>query len=274
MAVFPESEGWIPVAGGQVSGYEWRSMKKASLLGFCAASLAAIALSPTVFAEKEAVWINMFDGKSLAGWKSSTDSPESFSVVDGELKLSGNRAHLFYVGPDGTADFTNFEVKLKVKTTPNANSGVYIHTKYQENGWPNFGYECQVNSSQKDPKKTGSLYAVMNVYVDPPDNTGTEDFEPHLIFNKHGSCMRFPNSLSTDGEWFDYHIVVQGKRIILKVNGRTTVDFTEPEGWQGAGPGMPGRKLSSGTIALQAHDPGSTVFYKDLKIRPLPAPAP
>lgn len=235
-----------------------------------AASLSLAAFLCPVHAEgSEDGWISLFDGKSLNGWKSSTDSPSSFSVIDGELKLSGPRAHLFYVGDGGNAEFVNFELKLKVKTMPNANSGVYIHTKYQADGWPDFGYECQVNSSQKDPKKTGSLYAVMNVYVDPPDNSGTADFEPHMIFNNHGFNMRVPKSLSTDGEWFDYHIIVQGKRIELRVNGVTTVDFTEPEGWQGPSAKMPGRKLSSGTIALQAHDPGSTVFYKDIQIKPL-----
>ena len=245
-------------------------MKKAYSFSFLTLGLAVAVFASTVFAENEEGWITMFDGVSLAGWKASTDSPESFSVAEGELKLSGNRAHLFFVGPDGNAEFTNFELKLKVKTTANSNSGVYIHTKYQEEGWPVAGYECQVNSTQKDPKKTGSLYGIMNVFVDPPDGSGTEDFEPYLLFNKLGTNMRVPKSLSTDGEWFDYHITVQGKRIVLKVNGRTTVDFTEPEGWQGPNAKTGGRQLSSGTIALQAHDPGSTVFYKDIMIKPLP----
>lgn len=220
-------------------------------------------------AEMEPGWIELFDGESLKGWQPSTDSPDSFSVVDGELKLSGPRAHLFFVGDDGRAEFRNFELQLKVRTMPNSNSGVYIHTKYQESGWPSAGYECQVNSTQKDPKKTGSLYAVMNVLVDPPDGSGNKEFEPYLLMNKMGINMRVPKSPSTDGEWFDYHITVRGKRIVLKVNGETTVDFTEPEGWNGPNPHMAGRKLSSGTIALQAHDPGSTVFYKDIRIKPI-----
>ena len=33
---------------------------------------------------------------------------------------------------------------------------------------------------------------------------------------------------------------------------------------------FPGRKLDRGTIALQAHDPGSIVHYKDIQIRLLP----
>jgi hypothetical protein len=29
----------------------------------------------------------------------------------------------------------------------------------------------------------------------------------------------------------------------------------------------PGRKLSSGTIALQAHDPGSLVYYRNIRVK-------
>jgi hypothetical protein len=77
---------------------------------------------------------------------------------------------------------------------------------------------------------------------------------------------------SKDDEWFDYHITVEGKHITIKVNGETTVDFTEPDGWN---PGtelknMAGRKLSEGTFAIQAHDPKSTTYYKDIMVKPLP----
>ena len=45
---------------------------------------------------------SIFDGKTLTGWKSSVDNPAAFSVEqDGCLKVTGNRAHLFYVGEGG-----------------------------------------------------------------------------------------------------------------------------------------------------------------------------
>ncbi|MEM7145554.1 MAG: DUF1080 domain-containing protein [Verrucomicrobiota bacterium] len=211
-------------------------------------------------------WVTIFDGTSLDGWKASTDNPAAFSVEeDGTLKLTGERAHLYYVGPDGDADFSDFELKMKVKTLPNANSGVYFHTKYQENGWPDHGYEAQVNATHKDPKKTGSLYAVMNMYVDMEG--GEKPEEPYLMMDKRGMNMVLPEAPNTDGEWFDYSIKVEGKTVTIAVNGKTTVEFTEPEGWGGPNANMGGRKLSSGTIALQAHDPGSTVYYKDIELK-------
>jgi hypothetical protein len=201
-------------------------------------------------------WVSMFNGKDLSGWKSNAateEKPEektnSFSVEDGTLKVSNGRAHLFYVGPDGNASFKNFEFKAKVKiagTEPGSNSGIYIHTKFQGKGWPDAGYECQVNSTKhKDPKKTGGLYAVKDVLNQSP---------------------------VPDDQWFDYEIKVDGKHIVIKINGQVTTDYTEPEGWDPATAlkNMGGRKLGSGTIALQGHDPKSLVFYKDLFIKPLP----
>ena len=72
-----------------------------------------------------------------------------------------------------------------------------------------------------------------------------------------------------DDEWFEYHILVSGKRIVLKVNGKTTVDYTEP-----ANPKRPDswedRVLSHGLIALQAHDPNSTTLYRKIRVKVLP----
>ncbi len=224
------------------------------------AALAALTLTSAPAADKGG-WVSLFNGKDLTGWKSNDEVPNVFSVENGELKVSGGRAHLFYMGKNGDAKFKNFELKLKVKTTPGSNSGVYVATRYQDKGWPDAGYECQVNSTHTDPKKTGSLYGVINILALAPGQK-----EP-----PGGKHIKVDAAPSKDGVWFDYYIKVEGKHITLKVDGKTTVEFTEPEGWDPAKElkGMPGRKLAEGTIALQAHDPKSTTFYKDISIRPL-----
>lgn len=213
------------------------------LIGLLCVSL--LAVSGARAAEE---WISMFNGKDLSGWKSN-EAPESktgvFTVKDGELVVSGGRAHLFYTGTDGEAKFKNFEFRAKVRTTPGSNSGIYIHTQYQDTGWPAAGYECQVNATHTDPKKTGGLYAVADVMNQAPHK---------------------------DDEWFDYSIKVEGRRIIVSINGKVTTDWTEPADWDPAKTlkGMPGRKLGEGTIALQGHDPKSVIHYKELRIRALP----
>ena len=200
----------------------------------------AFAIAAPVFGADKDEWTPLFDGKSLEGWKVN-ESPETFSVKDGELVVKGNRAHLFYVGPVNKADFKNFELKAEILTKPGANSGVYIHTEFQDTGWPAKGYEIQVNNTHKDPKKTAGVYAVQDNFTAP----------------------------AKDDEWFTMEIKVEGKHIVTKVNGKVISDFTQPEDWTPP-KGMPGRLISHGTIAIQGHDPGSEVHYKSIAIRPLP----
>lgn len=183
-------------------------------------------------------WVSLFDGKTLDGWKKAVENPDTLKVEDGKLVVDGPRSHLFYDGPVENANFKNFELKLEVYIYPGSNSGIYIHTRYKDSGWPDRGYEAQVNNTHKDIKKTGGLYAVKDVL--------------------HKSPVK-------DKEWFEYHLIVQGKRIILKINGEVTTDYTEPDDLD-----RPDRQLSSGTIAIQGHDPKSRVEYRNIRIKPLP----
>lgn len=185
-------------------------------------------------------WTTVFNGKDLTGWRVN-ESPATFKVEDGMLVAAGERSHLFYVGQDGKAGFTNFEWKAEIKTKAGANSGMYFHTEFQDTGWPAKGYEVQVNNTHKDWRKTGGLYAIVDV-KEPP---------------------------AKDDEWFTQHIIVQGKRVIIKVNDKVTVDYTEPVPAERPD-NMKGRLLSSGTIAIQGHDPGSVVYYRNIMVRKLP----
>lgn len=107
-------------------------------------------------------WIRLFDGSSLKGWKAS-EHPATFSVKDGMIAVEGERSHLFYEGPVADHNFKNFEFKAQVMTLPGSNSGIFIHTAYQEEGWPSKGYEVQVNQTHTDARKTGSVYAIQDV---------------------------------------------------------------------------------------------------------------
>jgi hypothetical protein len=179
----------------------------------------------------------LFDGKSLAGWKVN-ENPQSWKVADGQIVCHGPRSHLFYVGPDAAkpADYKNFHFKADVMTKPGANSGIFFHTKFQPEGWPADGYEMQVNNSQGDPVRTGSIYNVVKNFVPP----------------------------AKDDTWFTEEVMVKDKQITVMVDGKVLFEFVEPDGVTGT------RKLSSGTFALQAHDPGSEVHYKNIRVKRLP----
>src|SRR5947207_899463 len=105
-------------------------------------------------------FVSLFDGKDLDGWKIGGPE-ESWSVKDGQIVVHGKGpSHLFYEGPVHNHDWKNFHLKAEVMTFPHANSGIYFHTKFQEKGFPDKGFECQVNCSHTDWKKTGGLYDI------------------------------------------------------------------------------------------------------------------
>ncbi|MEM9529112.1 MAG: DUF1080 domain-containing protein [Bacteroidota bacterium] len=185
-------------------------------------------------------WTSLFNGKNLDGWKAS-ENPETFSVEDGMIVVDGPRAHLFYVGDVNDHTFKNFEFKADVKTTPGSNSGMYFHTEYQEEGWPNKGYEVQVNNSHTDWRRTASLYAVDDVRGAP----------------------------ANDNEWFTQHITVRDSLVTIKVDGEVITEYVEPKDVK-ENAGTSGRYLDRGTFALQGHDPKSKVYYKNIMVKALP----
>jgi hypothetical protein len=182
-------------------------------------------------------WVPLFDGKSLNNWKVGANA-ETFSVDSGMIIVHGKTAHLFYNGDVLDHNFRNFEFKADVMTYPGANSGIYFHTLFQERGWPAKGYEVQVNNSHTDWRRTGSLY-------------GIEDVKETYV---------------KDYEWYTESIRVEGKRVIIKINDKVVVDYTEPENVQ-RNTGDIQRVFSSGTFALQGHDPKSIVHYKNIMVR-------
>ncbi len=204
-----------------------------SLLGCCLFILSSANHHP---ADK---WIALFNGKSLAGWKVG-DNAATFTADSGMIIVHGNTAHLFYDGDVQHHEFKNFEFKAEVKTMPGANSGIYFHTAFQQGGWPAKGYEVQVNNSHTDWRRTGSLY-------------GIEDVKEVYV---------------KDNEWYTEYIKVEGKRVTIKINDKTVVDYTEPENVK-RGEGNEQRVISSGTFALQGHDPKSIVYYRNILVKPL-----
>lgn len=186
---------------------------------------AAAILFAATFSLPGQEWKKMFDGKTLDGWKAN-ENPECWSVEDGTLKGSKGKSHLFWMA----GECGNCEFKAEVKISDGGNSGMYFRTAFGP-GFPK-GYEAQVNSSHKDPKRTGSLYNFVNVL---------EQLVP-------------PNT------WWEQHIIADGNHIVIKVNGKTVVDYVDEK-----------NTYTKGYLALQQHDPGSTVWYRNLMFRKLPA---
>jgi len=196
-------------------------------------------------------WIPLFNGSDLSGWRANVE-PEAFSVQQGVLKAhctsDSVRSHLFFVGDqaEGFVRFKNFELKAVVRGEPNSNSGIFFHTDLSTRDQKLHladGYEVQLNSAEREERKTGSLYAIVDVTQPATDDT----------------------------KWFEVHIVVQDKRIVVNINSQKVIDYTEPENPERP-PNRAGRLLNpkGGAIALQAHDPDSVWYFKDIQIKKLP----
>jgi len=185
-------------------------------------------------------WIELFNGKNLDGWKISEKS-QSFQVEDGVIKVAGPRGHAFYNGDVANHDFNNFEVIAEVKTMPGANSGIFIHTQYQEDGWPEVGYEIQVNQSHSDWRKTGSVYSYQDVKE---------------VFVK-------------DDEWYTEHIIVQGDVVTVKINGKTVNVYDQSKD-EKRKDGLGTKKVDHGTIALQVNYPKLVSYYKSVNVQIMP----
>jgi hypothetical protein len=194
-----------------------------------------LVLQPAVAAEEDNDgWVTIFDGKSLDGWKIN-ENEKSWKLEDGALVAQGERSHVFYVGDE--KPFKNFELKVEVQTKKNSNGGIFFHTEYQKEGWPAKGYESQVNNTyERDPQKTGGLYNTVKVSEPPAE----------------------------DNKWWTQHIIVDGRHVVVKIDDKVVVDYEQPEDKPGP------VALSEGTFALQAHDPGSTVMYRNIRVKRLP----
>jgi histidinol phosphatase-like PHP family hydrolase len=219
------------------------SWNRRSFVGTVAGAAAAYAASGDD-------WIDLFNGRSLDGW-AAAENKDTWKVnSNGWISNDGPRSHLFYTGPGGEsspASFRNFEVEAELLAKPYCNSGLFFHTRYQEKGFPVKGFEIQVNNTAlgegtyRERKKTGSLYAVRNVY----------------------------KQLVPDDEWFRIRAMVRGKNIQIWINDIQTVDYTEPQPPVIPPGSIRERYLDQGTFALQGHDGTSKSFWRKIRVRRL-----
>jgi hypothetical protein len=175
--------------------------------------------------DSEAGWVSLFDGKTLGGWTTADGTEGNWKVVDGAITSSGPASHLF--SPRG--DYKNFRYRAEIKINDGGNSGMYFRTA-KGPGFPK-GYEAQVNSTHRDPVKTGSIYnavLIKKMLVDPDT-------------------------------WFTQEVEVVGNHIIVKVNGDTLYEYVDGAN-NGAG------QFSQGHFAFQHHDPTCRVQIRKIEV--------
>jgi hypothetical protein len=207
----------------------------------------AVALSSSLAADAAAegpligsIRRQLFDGKTFAGWEGDTTKTfriEDGAIVGGSLKEKVPRNEFLCT----TRAYTNFVLRVKFKLLgQGANAGVQIRSARIPNHHEVSGYQADM----ADPSWWGCLY---------------DESRRRKTLAK--SDMTELNKVLKRGDWNQYVIRCEGKRIRLSVNGLQTVDYTEPDET------IP----QHGIIGLQIHGgPPSEAWYKDITIEELP----
>ncbi|SIO60579.1 protein of unknown function [Singulisphaera sp. GP187] len=201
--------------------------------------------SMTVFADAPSDWKPLFDGKSLNGWEHV--GPGRFVVEDGQLRTEGGMGLLWFA----REKLGDCVIRVTYKTgTARSNSGVYIRIADKPSDpWyaVHHGFEVQIADGGKSARGTGSIYTFADAKSQP------------------GKPL----------EWNTLEITLKGNRVSTAINGTPVADFDagelKPQATETNGEGDPARgpRPEKGYIGLQNHDKDSTVFFKDVSVRPL-----
>lgn len=210
-------------------------------------------------------WVPLFNGKDLTGWKIHPDPNKGqikrviekkdgdrvvgydaegkdgktvplWRVENGTLIGSGPASHLF----SDRGDYADFHYRVEAKINDKGNSGQYFRTQFGP-GFPR-GYEAQINATHGDKIKTGSLYPSFGKLSD-------EDRAKVLVLDTA------PHKAD---EFFTQEVIAEGNRIRVLVNGKQTIDFTDPN-----------KAYLKGHFALQGHDPGTVVTFRKIEYKPV-----
>jgi hypothetical protein len=245
------------------TAYLFRSTALAAFGAFTAIAL-YFPSSQIAADDKDEGWIPLFNGKDLTGWKIPDPPSGQFKgvkevknnagkvtafvgiqkdgkevtlwrVENGTIIGGGPASHIF---TDVEAD--NFHYRVEAKINDKGNSGQYFRAKFGP-GFPQ-GYEAQINATHGDQIRTGSLYPSFGKLSD-------EDKKKILVMKDA------PNK---PDEYFVQEVVADGPHIQIFVNGKKTVDFTDPN-----------NTYKKGHFALQGHDPGSVMTFKRVEYKPI-----
>jgi Domain of Unknown Function (DUF1080) len=178
-------------------------------------------------------WVSLFDGQTLSGWTQGGGEGQKWVVEDGAITASGGGSMLY----SPKSDYKNFKFRAEIKINDHGNSGMYFRCP-APNGNFSEGYEAQIDSTHRDPIRTGSVYGFVHVYkqIVPPDT------------------------------WFTYEVEVVDKNwrgkvvphIKVSVNGEVLYELVEyTKAWD------------HGHFAFQQHDPGSKVQIRKIEVMEL-----
>jgi hypothetical protein len=201
-------------------------------------------------AEKRDGWLLLFDGKSLAGWKTNTGAASRRPVEEGTLNPHKSGGYMLI----HEKQWGDFVLSLDFKLSPKCNSGVFIRTFPLE---PRPGKDVGFNG--------------IEVALD--DTKGVSFHDSGAIYDLVKPSR---NAMRPIGDWNHLEITCDGAKIEVVLNGEpvSSMDLDE---WTTANTRPDGTPHKfdvayrdhprSGYIGLQDH--GADCWFKNIKLKPL-----
>jgi hypothetical protein len=223
----------------------------------------ALAAAATAADPKDEDWIPLFNGKDLNAWQvHGKVNPKQFKLINGQGV--GDRTFRYVgidkIGPDSRhttlwevdkgvlvgsramsylftkkADFEDFHLRIEAKVNNNGDSGVFLRATFA-GGTPK-GYEAQINAG--GAIQTGSL-------------------SPIGSLAKHKSKLVAKSGGHLPHEIFTQEVIAEGPRIRILINGKETVNFTDPD-----------HTYKKGCLALQVGDSGTVATFHKIEWKPI-----
>jgi WD40 repeat protein/tRNA A-37 threonylcarbamoyl transferase component Bud32 len=188
--------------------------------------------------------VQLFDGHSLAGWK-SYDCPQGTFSVDNDALIASGKAKGWLLTDQ---EYQDFELRLEYRLERGANSGIAVHAAAQK----------------------PALYAMEIQIVDDEHYQASRPstFRPEM---RSGSLydLRAPSLLNNKkvGDWNELRLAVEGHRVIVELNGLRVVDHEITAADLAKRPEL---ARTSGRIGLESHE--GRVEFRNVLIKRLAAP--
>ena len=239
---------------------EWTRLYRSSILALLTGVL-LLGCGGSASDEDEG-FVSIFDGVSLEGWRAAGGGTlQDWSVHEGRLigKCRGRTSYLLWKDHD----LRDFELKLSYRLLTEANTGIDIRSRVDETGKRYFeSYHADLGHVGIGENILGSWDFHFGSRPEPSNPRGTRlvigaDETPRLT--------RIEDPLTVDDvnrrpEWNRVHIIARGNHGRFFINGKLSSEFTD---------NAESGRLEEGGIALQLHDPGIHVEFKDIRLKRL-----
>ena len=222
-----------------------------------------LALGSCESPEPDAGFDPIFDGRTLAGWRAVPEADiAAWSVVDGTLQARGlEERQSFLVYAEDEA-LTDFELKFSYRMLTDGNTGVELRARADRSGKRLFeGYHADLGHVGIGSHILGAWdfhFATRKEFPCPRgirlliDESGAGHSEP----------IDSPLELAEirERDWNHCLVIAKGNRFQFFISGKLSSEFTD---------GIDQGRLDSGAIALQIHEKGTEIAFRDILLKRL-----